>query len=272
MERRMKELEVTMITLQNHFFITRLLSYRLTWCRSRIGTGCQTIRIFIVASIFRIFFVQAQIALLSPKVAIYKNQQRLLQLEQKTLNQQISTLARHKVLRDGEYISSPWLLVMCTFLCLCLPENYLLLVAEIDERKAEMNRLRQLHFNQQQQQQMYAQPRMLNWETGSEQMGHANLNQSRVGEGVYMNSNQGNISSNKQDNYIAGYLKGANFTLDPLISCLQLNLWLIFRVHEYLKIIYGPRRIRILKNFLSKLCSILDNWERDSGKDGFYPI
>ena len=45
--------------------------------------------------------LQSQIALLSPQVEIYKNQQRLLQLEQKSLNQKMNTVNNKKILRDG---------------------------------------------------------------------------------------------------------------------------------------------------------------------------
>jgi hypothetical protein len=46
--------------------------------------------------------MQAQIAVLSPQVMLYKNQQRLLHLEQQSLNQQMSAYTNNKILRDGD--------------------------------------------------------------------------------------------------------------------------------------------------------------------------
>ncbi|KAG6678024.1 hypothetical protein I3843_14G057900 [Carya illinoinensis] len=131
--------------------------------------------------------LEAQIAVLSPQVALYKNQQRLLQMEQRSLNQQMLQFNTNKILRD----------------------------AEIEENKAEVNRLRQLHFNQKQQQIQAAQTSFLNWETaGIEQMVNPNLNQRRIGEMVYANSTQGKISTlNNQPRYIA-----ANSLLDPAFT------------------------------------------------------
>jgi hypothetical protein len=63
-------------------------------------------------------------------------------------------------------------------------EKLSLLVAQIEENKAEVSRLRRLHLNQQQHAQT---ARMINWETGMEQMANPNINQSRM---------QGKISSN----------------------------------------------------------------------------
>lgn len=71
-----------------------------------------------------------------------------------------------------------------------------LLIAEIEENKIEVNRLRQLHLSQKQQQIQAVQTSFLNWETtGIEQMVYPNLNQRRMGEMVYANSTQGKIST-----------------------------------------------------------------------------
>lgn len=166
--------------------------------------------------------MQAQIAVLSPQVALYKNQQRLLQMEQRSLNQQMLQFNTNKILRDGAYVR---VLVLnlnesCIYMSACLPllaslMVFSLLVAEIEENKAEVNRLRQLHFNQKQQQIQAAQTSFLNWETaGIEQMVNPNLNQRRIGEMVYANSTQGKISTlNNQPRYIA-----ANSLLDPAFT------------------------------------------------------
>ncbi|XP_059429330.1 bZIP transcription factor 18-like [Corylus avellana] len=95
--------------------------------------------------------LEAQISVLSPQVALYKNHQRFLQLEQKSLSQQMSAYTNNKILRD----------------------------AEIEEKKAEVSRLRRLHLSQQQQ--MQAQKRMLSWETGNpNMMGYLNSNQAQI--------------------------------------------------------------------------------------------
>lgn len=71
-----------------------------------------------------------------------------------------------------------------------------LLVAEIEENKAEVNRLRQLHLHQKQQQMQAQTAFQLDWGTGiDQQMVNPNLNQRRMGEIVYANSTQGKISS-----------------------------------------------------------------------------
>ncbi|XP_040993885.1 bZIP transcription factor 30-like [Juglans microcarpa x Juglans regia] len=107
--------------------------------------------------------LEAQIAVLSPQVALYKNQQCLLQMEQRSLNQQMLHFNTNKILRD----------------------------AEIEENKTEVNRLRQLHLSQKQQQIQATQTSFLNWETvGIEQMVYPNLNQRRMREMVYANSTQ----------------------------------------------------------------------------------
>ncbi|KAF5470404.1 hypothetical protein F2P56_010922 [Juglans regia] len=111
--------------------------------------------------------LEAQIAVLSPQVALYKNQQRLLQMEQRSLNQQMLHFSTNKIFRD----------------------------AEIEENKAEVNRLRQLHLSQKQQQIQAAQTNFLNWETaGIEQMVYPNLNQREM---VYANSTQ---AQNSEEN------------------------------------------------------------------------
>uniref|UniRef100_A0A7N2KQ91 BZIP domain-containing protein n=1 Tax=Quercus lobata TaxID=97700 RepID=A0A7N2KQ91_QUELO len=90
----------------------------------------------------RLKALESQIALLSPQVEIYKNQQ-----------------------------------------------------LEIEENKEELQKMRQL-LSQLQQQQMHAQARMFNWETGMEQMEYPNFNQSSVGPMVSVNLNQGKTNSN----------------------------------------------------------------------------
>ena len=89
MERKVKALEVTWpldyIYIYKHIF--KIINFLYT-PRS---------------SIFRPFvYMQAQISVLSPQVALYKNHQRFLQLEQKSLSQQMSVYTNNKILRDGD--------------------------------------------------------------------------------------------------------------------------------------------------------------------------
>lgn len=46
--------------------------------------------------------MQAQIAVLSPRVSAYKNQQHMLQMEQNSLNQRMTALTNNKLIKDGE--------------------------------------------------------------------------------------------------------------------------------------------------------------------------
>ena len=48
--------------------------------------------------------MQAQIAMISPQVSLYKNQNHLLQMEQKSLSQQMLACASSKLLKDDVYM------------------------------------------------------------------------------------------------------------------------------------------------------------------------
>ncbi|KAG7037008.1 Basic leucine zipper 34, partial [Cucurbita argyrosperma subsp. argyrosperma] len=109
--------------------LKRIMSNRVSAQKSRLK------KVQYVADMERkLKALEAHIAILSPQVELYKNQQQVLQMEQKTLNQKILCCSRNKLMRD----------------------------AEIEENKAELNRLRELHMKQQQQQQQEAEAA---WET-----------------------------------------------------------------------------------------------------------
>lgn len=56
--------------------------------------------------------MQAHIAVLSPQVELYRNQQQVLQMEQKRLNQKILNCSRNKLLRDGD-VFNIYLYIIC---------------------------------------------------------------------------------------------------------------------------------------------------------------
>ncbi|XP_050217685.2 basic leucine zipper 34 [Mercurialis annua] len=67
--------------------------------------------------------LEAEIAVLQPQVLMFTTQQQLLQMEQKSLHHQLSARTNTKLLKD----------------------------AEIEENKAQLNTLRELHLSQHQQ-------------------------------------------------------------------------------------------------------------------------
>ncbi|KAF2296835.1 hypothetical protein GH714_007035 [Hevea brasiliensis] len=105
--------------------------------------------------------LETEIAALHPQVALYRNQQQLLQMEQSRLNQEMSSCATNKILKD----------------------------AEIEENKAEVNRLRQLHLALQQQQKLQEQMTLPVWTHGFEQMINPSLAQYRTEEMDFINPN-----------------------------------------------------------------------------------
>ncbi|KAJ7959849.1 Basic-leucine zipper transcription factor family protein [Quillaja saponaria] len=106
--------------------------------------------------------LQAQIDLLSPEVAAYKNHHQMLILEHQGLNQKLTACTQKKTLTE----------------------------AEIEKNKVEVNRLRELHKKQREQMQALA-AEIMNWETGSELMSKGNQNQSGLEQLLHENSNQG---------------------------------------------------------------------------------
>eukprot|EP00257_Ricinus_communis_P015166 XP_015573025.1 basic leucine zipper 34-like isoform X2 [Ricinus communis] len=116
--------------------------------------------------------LEVEIAVLRPQVVRFKNQQHLLQMEQKKLNQEVSGRANNKSLKD----------------------------AEIEENKAEVNRLRQLHLAQQQQN-MQGQQMLPTWnEHGFEQIINESFVQSTGTEHlVFINSNLEQIDENIEE-------------------------------------------------------------------------
>ncbi|XP_022150939.1 basic leucine zipper 19-like isoform X2 [Momordica charantia] len=96
--------------------LKRIMSNRVSAQKSRLK------KVQYVADMERkLKALEAHIAVLSPQVELYRNQQHVLQMEQKRLNQKILSCSRNKLLRD----------------------------AEIEENRAEVNRLRELHLKQQ---------------------------------------------------------------------------------------------------------------------------
>ncbi|KAJ7964232.1 Basic-leucine zipper transcription factor family protein [Quillaja saponaria] len=104
--------------------------------------------------------LEVQIAMLSPQIATYKNQHQMLLMEQQFLNHKLNACSSRKTTTE----------------------------AEIEENKSEVNRLRMLHTRQQEQ--MKAQSRMMDWETGLELMPKSNQNQAALRRMVYKISNQ----------------------------------------------------------------------------------
>ncbi|XVF05778.1 hypothetical protein REPUB_Repub05bG0201700 [Reevesia pubescens] len=109
--------------------------------------------------------LQTLIAVLSPQVAQQRNKKYLLQMEQNNLNQRLTACANRKMIVE----------------------------AEIEERKAEVNRLRQLNLAQQQQKMQAAQTSWGVWGQGltdqNQQMVNPGLNQFGVGQTIYVDSN-----------------------------------------------------------------------------------
>ncbi|KDP45769.1 hypothetical protein JCGZ_17376 [Jatropha curcas] len=111
--------------------------------------------------------LENKIAVLHPQVMMYRNQQHLLQMEQKRLSQEMSARATTKILKD----------------------------AEIEENKAEVNRLRQLHLTQQHQKMQ--EHLMVNaWKM---QMMNSNLTQSDTEQTLFMNSNSAQIGEMNEE-------------------------------------------------------------------------
>ncbi|XWS53363.1 hypothetical protein CRYUN_Cryun11dG0151000 [Craigia yunnanensis] len=111
--------------------------------------------------------LETLIAVLSPQVALYTDKKYFLQMEQKNLNQRMTACDNQKIIVD----------------------------AEIEERRAEVDRLRQLYLTQQLQK-MQEQTRMDVWEHGlTEEMVNPGLNQSGIGlQPMYDYSNQGKLN------------------------------------------------------------------------------
>ncbi|KAJ0083562.1 hypothetical protein Patl1_31052 [Pistacia atlantica] len=111
----------------------------------------------------KVKFLQAQICVLNPQVEIYKNHHRRLEMEQERLNHRMATYRNNTMLRD----------------------------AEIEENKAEVTRLRQLHLTQLQER-MKAQNRMPFWQSaGMNEMVMPGINRSGLETMFFINSNQG---------------------------------------------------------------------------------
>ncbi|XP_031271787.1 basic leucine zipper 19-like [Pistacia vera] len=119
----------------------------------------------------KVKFLEAQICVLNPQVEIYKNHQRRLEIEQERLNQCMATYRNNNMLRD----------------------------VEIEENKAEVTRLRQLHLTQLQER-MKAQNRMPFWQSaGMNEMAMPGINRSGLETMFFINSNQGQYGENTEE-------------------------------------------------------------------------
>ncbi|KAJ6895884.1 hypothetical protein NC651_022193 [Populus alba x Populus x berolinensis] len=111
------------------FLLGRVLSNRVSAQKSRLK------RLQYLADIERkVKALEEEIADLSPRVALYRSHHQALKMEQKMLNMEISAQTSNKMLKD----------------------------AEIEENKAEVSRLRQLHLTQQE-------VMLAGWENGFDQ-------------------------------------------------------------------------------------------------------
>ncbi|XP_022964864.1 basic leucine zipper 19-like isoform X1 [Cucurbita moschata] len=131
--------------------LKRIMSNRVSAQKSRLK------KVQYVADMERkLKALEAHIAVLSPQVELFRNQQHVLQMEQKRLNQKILNCSRNKLIQD----------------------------AEIEENKAEVNRLRELQMKQQQQSEGNA------WDNNAFQMPPPELQASELSNLVSPRPNQ----------------------------------------------------------------------------------